>query len=137
MTDQQPRRVLTEAEYETAWKATRNTLGARAGHIGTTGITDAITATLAAVGILTPPPEPEPDTCPALFAALDGEWHQCADERGHDPADGHDNGEWTWPDGETQARPEPDGGQQASGCTCDSEDHTHDGGCPCYVPDPS
>lgn len=108
--EEQPaaRRVLTEAEYETTWKATRNALGARAGHIGTTGITDAVVAALATVGILTPSGEPNGDTCPAMFADLNGEWHQCAADPDHDPANGHDSGEWAWPHGETQARPEPD-----------------------------
>ncbi|MFE1070976.1 hypothetical protein ACFW5W_07070 [Streptomyces sp. NPDC058783] len=96
-------RILTDDEYAAAYvTASRNR--------GT--IDDTLTAAFAAVGILLPPPPIEPGTCPAQFAAPDGEWHQCADDLDHDPTDGHDNGEWTWDDGQQYATPAPTEAQQ-------------------------
>lgn len=110
LAEQQPAapRILTDAEEARAYLAARDALtasGAQAGSIATETI---ITAALATVGILTTPPAPAPDTCPAMFADRAGDWHQCAEEPDHDPADGHSDGEWSWPDGQTHATPEDD-----------------------------
>ncbi|MFJ2017226.1 hypothetical protein [Streptomyces nodosus] len=109
LAEQQPApRILTDDEYEATYNAARARLGRWAHHIGRDAIDDAVTATLAAVGILTPPPAPDPDECPAMFADREGMWHQCAEDPDHDPADGHTDGEWSWPHGDQFARPEPD-----------------------------
>ncbi|MGW6518567.1 hypothetical protein [Streptomyces sp. NPDC054962] len=100
------RRVLTEDEYQDVHDAARGELGTLARHIGTANVTATVCAVLAAVGILAPPPEPEDDQCPAQFADPDGYWHQCTEDPGHPPTDGHSDGEWSWPDGDTQAIPE-------------------------------
>ncbi|MFB7461695.1 hypothetical protein [Streptomyces sp. NPDC056188] len=105
--EQPARRILTAAEDEAAYAAARGTLGRHGARIGSAVLDEALTAALAAVGTLTPAPEPDPDTCPAMFADPTGEWQQCAGDPDHDPANDHDNGEWTWPHGETYARPEP------------------------------
>ncbi|MET9555110.1 hypothetical protein [Streptomyces sp. NPDC006645] len=101
-------RVLTEGEYDAAYKAARAAVGSYGPVMGSVRIQAAMDAVLALFGILGPRPEPEPDTCDEMFADLAGDWHQCTDAPGHDPAEGHQNGEWSWPHGEIQARPEPD-----------------------------
>ncbi|MEU3096877.1 hypothetical protein ABZ690_19325 [Streptomyces sp. NPDC006967] len=101
-------RILTEDEYETAYRAARYALGVHAPRIGRTTIDDAVTAALATIGVLTPQPEPEPGSCPVMFADHEGDWRQCAEPSGHDPADGHNDGEWSWPDGQTYATPDED-----------------------------
>lgn len=93
---QQPRRILTDDEWNATYRAAQ-----RAGRHGP--LSDVLAATLATVGILTPAPEAEPDTCPAMFADPDGDWWQCQQDTGHDPADGHDAGDWSWSDAETAA----------------------------------
>ncbi|MEU3726554.1 hypothetical protein [Streptomyces sp. NPDC031705] len=52
---------------------------------------EALTAALASLGILTPPPAPGPETGTALFADPHGQWWQCDDEPGH-AAEYHDAG---------------------------------------------
>ncbi|MFF4291016.1 hypothetical protein ACFY0R_37835 [Streptomyces sp. NPDC001633] len=61
---------------------------------------------LAAAGVFNQPPEPEPDTCSAMFLPhqreeftpdMLGVWQQCADEPGH--VDDHDSGNTNWVDG--------------------------------------
>jgi hypothetical protein len=101
---QQPRRVLSEPEFEAAYRAARAELGMHASRIGSAPITEAVIAALATVGILAPEPEAEPDTCPAMFADPGGTWWQCQQDPGHDPAIGHDCGDWAWPDAAEQAR---------------------------------
>ncbi|MFD7121924.1 hypothetical protein ACFWAA_33525 [Streptomyces sp. NPDC059922] len=103
----QPRRVLTDDEYEAAYQAARSEMGPYGPRMGGATIESALDAALAMVGILAPPPEPEPETCTAQFADHAGGWHQCAEDPDHDPAEGHSDGEWSWPHGENQARPEP------------------------------
>ncbi|MFE4328707.1 hypothetical protein ACFRQM_04410 [Streptomyces sp. NPDC056831] len=102
-----PRRILTEQELDTAYYAARGEIGMWASRVGAAAITEAVVAALATAGILTPAPDPDPETCPAMLADPRGAWHQCAEDIGHDPADGHDSGEWSWAHGETYARPEP------------------------------
>ncbi|WP_053913677.1 hypothetical protein [Streptomyces sp. TP-A0875] len=104
-------RVLTSNEYSDAYSAAVSALGARSHNPGSEAVSAALDAALFVLGILAPPPTSEPDTCPAQFADSEGAWHQCAEDPDHDPADGHDNGEWAWPDGDTYARPEPDDDQ--------------------------
>ncbi|MGW3511198.1 hypothetical protein [Streptomyces sp. NPDC000994] len=108
LAEQPTRHILGDDEYEAAYAAARGTLGRHAARVGSVVLADALTAALAAVGILTPAPAPDPDECPAMFADLTGEWHQCTEDPHHDPADGHSDGEWSWPHGDTYARPEPD-----------------------------
>ncbi|MEU5959261.1 hypothetical protein [Streptomyces sp. NPDC047525] len=103
-------RVLSDAEYDAAFKALR-------GHVDYPAVAspaDALTDTLAAIGVFLPPLDPEPDTCTALYlphradqvtADVLGVWQQCADEPGHDPADVHDSGEFEWRDGDMGAVP--------------------------------
>jgi hypothetical protein len=93
---QQPRRILTDDEWSATYRAAQ-----RARRHGP--LSDVLAAALATVGILTPVPEAEPDTCPAMFADPDGDWWQCQQDTGHDPADGHDAGDWSWSDAETDA----------------------------------
>jgi len=113
--EEQPaaRRVLTEGEFDAAYRAARAELGLHARRLGTYTIEAALTSALATVGILPPPPDPEPDQCAAQFADLAGEWHQCAEDADHDQAEGHSDGEWSWPHGETYAVPEPEGPAEA------------------------
>ncbi|MEV6536805.1 hypothetical protein AB0M86_45865 [Streptomyces sp. NPDC051639] len=101
-------RILTEDEFDKAYRAARAELGLHASRIGTYVVESAVVSALAAVGIMPPPPDPEPGTCPAQFADLTGEWHQCTDDMGHDTARGHEDGEWSWPHGDTVATPQPD-----------------------------
>lgn len=108
--EEQPtaRRILTEDEFDAAYRAARAELGLHADRIGTYVIEAALSSALAAVGILPPPPDPEPNQCAALFADLTGDWRQCTEDPEHDPASGHGDGEWSWPHGETYAVPDPD-----------------------------
>jgi hypothetical protein len=99
---EQPRRILTEPEFEATYQAARAELGHHVRRMGSANLSDAIAAALATVGILTPAPEAEPDTCPAMFADPGGTWWQCQQDPGHNPAIGHDSGEWAWPDAEAQ-----------------------------------
>jgi hypothetical protein len=108
--EEQPRRILTEDEFETAYQAARGELGMHGPRIAASLITEAIAAALATDGILTPAPEADPDTCSAMFADPQGGWHQCSDDPGHDPANDHDSGEWSWPHavGQAEARVTPE-----------------------------
>ncbi|MGW4727646.1 hypothetical protein ACWEQC_00330 [Streptomyces shenzhenensis] len=106
--EQQTPRILTWDEYSNAYGNAVSALGARSHNPGSEAVFAALDAALYALGILPPPPEPDADTCPAQFASLEGEWHQCGDEPGHDPAEGHSDGEWSWPDGDRYATPEGD-----------------------------
>jgi hypothetical protein len=94
-----PRRVLSEEEWEAVVKAVRSVdpYGSSAAALGYA------TAALATVGILSPPAEPEPSTCTALFPDDIGDWHQCIEQ----PHEGnpHDDGEWAWSDDHPNAIP--------------------------------
>ncbi|MFF8980206.1 hypothetical protein ACF08A_25765 [Streptomyces cellulosae] len=100
-------RFLTDEEEEAANEALRAELGPYADRIGGGSLADALAAAFAAVRIFTPAPEPAPGTCPVQLVDPEGGWHQCESERGHDPAEGHGNGDWWWPDGQTYAAPDP------------------------------
>lgn len=101
--ENRPLRVLTEDEYDEVLKAARNAAYQR-GRITVPPrvLEAAVDAVLIQTGVIYPPPEPEPDTCTALFATEHG-WHQCGDDPGHDGM--HDNGEWTWVDNDPNAIP--------------------------------
>ncbi|MFF4751807.1 hypothetical protein [Streptomyces sp. NPDC001270] len=101
------RRVLTEDEFEAVYRAARGEFGMHGPRIGSSLITEAIAAALATVGILTPAPEADPETCSAMFADPNGTWHQCTEDPNHDTAQGHDSGDWSWPDAAEQAAPCP------------------------------
>lgn len=95
------RRVLTDAEYEAALQ--RADTEARHQVPGPT-LDAIVSGALAAVGLLTPPPEPDGDgTCTALFADPEGEWLRCREE----PHGGgrHDAGEWAWGDDDPNTIP--------------------------------
>ncbi|MGW2130434.1 hypothetical protein [Streptomyces coelicoflavus] len=100
-------RVLTDAEEARAYLAARDALTANRVEAGGIAIETVIMAALATVGILTAPPMSDPDTCPAQFADPTGEWHQCTEAPDHDPAAGHEDGDWFWPDGQRYATPDP------------------------------
>ncbi|MFD7512268.1 hypothetical protein ACFV5N_23435 [Streptomyces sp. NPDC059853] len=88
------RHVLTEDEYDRAFLAG---LSAPLTAIGSATVELVLGAGLARLGILPPPPDPEPGACTEQWATPYGYWAQCAEDPGHDPADGHDDGEWSWP----------------------------------------
>jgi hypothetical protein len=67
------------------------------------GILDGIMAEL---GFLAPPPETDKDTCEALWADPGGDWHQCAEDPGHD-GEMHSDGEFDWRDNLPDAIPAP------------------------------
>ncbi|UWM52091.1 hypothetical protein N0X72_25435 [Streptomyces carpaticus] len=90
------RHVLTEDEYDAAYLAALHALGP-APHIGSATIELVLGTGLARLGILPPPPDPEPGACTEQWATPHGYWVQCAEDTGHDPAEGHDDGEWSWP----------------------------------------
>lgn len=101
------RRILTDDEYADAFDAALAAVEQYG--TGSMSVAAAVDTALAKLGILAPHPDPEPGQCPAMFATPDGTWQQCADEPGHDPADGHDSGDYGWADGidGTEATPEP------------------------------
>ncbi|WP_432017673.1 hypothetical protein [Streptomyces hydrogenans] len=96
------RTILTDDQYNAVWTAAAGVL--RPAGLGSETIADAVAATLAAAGLLTPPPAPEPDMCTAMFADPDGGWWQCGDDPDHD-GDDHDSGEWGWSDKDPDATP--------------------------------
>lgn len=95
------RRVLCEEEWKAVIKAVQsvNRYG-----LGVIAALDYATAALAAVGILSPSPTPEPGTCTALYPDDVGDWMQCQEEPGHDGKD-HDSGEWGWSDNSPNSIP--------------------------------
>ncbi|MGW1839620.1 hypothetical protein [Streptomyces sp. NPDC002067] len=114
-----PYRVLTDAEYDTAYARLTSAAQRHGSRLTAPAAHDALVATLAAAGVFLPAPEPDPDTCPARFLPYDGEdfgadmhgeWQQCADEPGHD-GDSHDSGEIGWSDGAPGALPATAGGE--------------------------
>ncbi|MFK0294794.1 hypothetical protein ACIQU6_30580 [Streptomyces sp. NPDC090442] len=100
------RRIVTADEYDTAYSRA----AAAAQAVGVTvphpALHDAVRGVLAAVGLLTPPPEPDTTdgTCTAQFADDEGQWWQCEMEP-HDPSEGHDGGDWGWGDDAPNAVP--------------------------------
>ncbi|MFD9151269.1 hypothetical protein ACFWDF_29140 [Streptomyces diastaticus] len=109
-----PLRILGAHEYGRAVTAARE--AGRRDRVGQTTAVELARAALVAVGLFPPPPdvdELDADTCTALCVAWEaeavdprslGEWHQCGDESGHD-GDAHDNGEFSWSDGEAGTVP--------------------------------
>ncbi|MFB7899962.1 hypothetical protein ACFC1B_26965 [Streptomyces xiamenensis] len=90
------RHVLTEDEYDAAYLAALHSVGPTS-RTGSRIVMTALDAGLASLGILAPAPDPEPGQCAELHATPAGDWVQCADEPGHAPAAGHEDGEWSWP----------------------------------------
>lgn len=102
-----PRRILTDQEYDAAHLAAEREAPRSA------SIAEALAAAFATVGILTPPPEPEPDTCTAMCADETGVWWQCEEQPGHDAGgDGHDGGDLWWSNDHPDAIPPRDTNQQ-------------------------
>lgn len=100
-----PYRVLTDEEYDAAYAAAREAAQGSGQTVPYAVLDEMARAMLAAVGVFTPAPEPEPDACTAMYLPHDaeefgpdllGQWQQCADEAGHDGR--HDNGEVSWRD---------------------------------------
>ncbi|MDX2846162.1 hypothetical protein PV377_45865 [Streptomyces ipomoeae] len=102
-----PLRILTADEYDRAVKA-----GVRAARSVARATVEEVTdAVLTEFGLFSPPIEPDeldPEFCTAQGLTFDpqtcdahalGQWHQCGDEPGH-VGDIHDNGEFTWRDGQ-------------------------------------
>lgn len=98
------RRVLSVDEFTAAVNAA--TVAAYPARLGDQTVVDVVAAALATVGVLSPPPDPEPDTCTAQYADEQGDWQQCQLDPHHDD-DGpnHDSGEWAWSDGHLEAFP--------------------------------
>ena len=94
------RRVLTDAEYDTALRRADT-----AAHHQVPGhVLDAIACgVLAAVGLLSPPPEPDTDTCTAQWPDPEGEWWQC--RQAPHPGGRHDAGDRDWSDDAPDAIP--------------------------------
>ncbi|MFD9850547.1 hypothetical protein [Streptomyces parvus] len=108
MTSTQPTapRILTEEEYELAYERLTRAAYRNGSRLGEAAAHDALTETLAAVGVFIPAPDPEPDTCTARYLPHDadefgpdilGVWQQCEDDPGHE-GDRHESGEVSWPD---------------------------------------
>ncbi|MBK6018839.1 hypothetical protein [Streptomyces sp. MBT53] len=102
-----PLRILQADEYDRAVKA-----GVRAARSVSRATVEEVTgAVLAEVGLFSPPIEPDeldPEFCTAQCLPFDpetcdtyslGQWQQCGDEPGH-AGDGHDNGDFSWSDGQ-------------------------------------
>ncbi|MEU6332828.1 hypothetical protein ABZ851_37125 [Streptomyces sp. NPDC047049] len=114
-----PLRILGDDEYERAVKA-----AVRADRsIGRATAVEIADAVLAEVGLFPPPLEPaelDSECCTAQCLPFDAEtcdaytfgtWQQCGDEPGH-PGDDHDNGEFSWSDGQPGTVPaRPAGGE--------------------------
>ncbi|MGV9315165.1 hypothetical protein ACWDR0_23725 [Streptomyces sp. NPDC003691] len=98
-----PRPMLTDEQYEAAVEKAAAVSGRWAQAMGETALAELVTAALAGAGFRIPPPAPEPDLCGSQLPDEYGAWSQCAGEPGHDPGDGHDNGEWSWPDDSPEA----------------------------------
>ena len=101
-----PRRVLTAAQYAAA--LTRADAGARAAHhqVPDPALDAVVSGAFAAVGLLSPPPNPEDGdgtVCTARYPDPDGEWWQCQEDPGHDGR--HDAGGWAWSDDDPEAIP--------------------------------
>ncbi|MER7498315.1 hypothetical protein ABT033_37720 [Streptomyces pharetrae] len=94
------RTILTGDQYKAACTAAAGRL--RAARVGADDVADAVAAALAAVGLLAPPFDPDPDTCTAMFADPDGDWWQCQDDPDHDGTD-HDGGDWGWNENDPNA----------------------------------
>lgn len=103
-----PLRILDDAEYDQAVTAARE--AGRRDNVGTVTAEDMASAALIAVGLFPPPDTEQLDTdcCTAQLLPWESEavdvnslgvWQQCGDEPGHD-GDDHDNGEFSWSDGQ-------------------------------------
>ncbi|WP_330346641.1 hypothetical protein OG858_47430 (plasmid) [Streptomyces europaeiscabiei] len=108
-----PLRVLDLDEFQTAVHAARREAQRYRPRLDVDhGMAEEmVSAALATAGVFIPAPAPESldtECCTALYLPWEpeaataetlGVWQQCGDEPGHDDADGHDNGEFTWVDG--------------------------------------
>ena len=100
------RRIVTQAEYDTAYDRADTAARAAGVTVPHPALSDMVRGVLAAVGLLTPPPEPDTEagTCTAQFPDPEGEWWQCEQEP-HGPDEGHDGGDWGWDDSAPNAVP--------------------------------
>jgi hypothetical protein len=107
--EQTKRRVLSVEEFTEVVNAAAEEPGARL--VGSEALVGLAVRVLAAVGFLTPPPEPEGDGCTAMWPTPAGDWQQCIEDPGHDDTHGHDSGEWGWPSNAPEAiAPRPPAG---------------------------
>ncbi|MFJ2110781.1 hypothetical protein ACIOEX_02440 [Streptomyces sp. NPDC087850] len=99
-------RILTTEEYDRAYDRLTSAAYRHGSRLGDIAAHDALTETLAAIGVFTPAPDIEPFTCTARFVPNDAEqyepdmlgvWQQCQDEPGHEGTD-HDSGDLSWAD---------------------------------------
>ncbi|MFD7539902.1 hypothetical protein [Streptomyces sp. NPDC059819] len=98
--------VKTEAEYEQAYARLTRAAYRHGSGLTTSAAHEALTETLAAIGVFTPTPNQGPATCTVLYLPTEpeeldagtlGVWQQCADESGRD-GDEHDSGIMNWSD---------------------------------------
>jgi hypothetical protein len=122
MTNQPPApRILTDDEYERVYRAAVDAAGPHTSSLGRYTLGEIVAATLAAAQVFEPAPEPDPDTCSALYLPHDpeefgpdalGAWQQCEGQPGHDGTT-HDSGEMEWTDAMPGALPARTADQQA------------------------
>ncbi len=106
-------RILTEEEYDAAYDALRGAAYRHGSRLASRAVHEALTESLAVLGVFTPPIDADPEYCTALYLPTDpeafgadmlGHWQQCADEPGHD-GDDHDSGNTSWSDGDPNTIP--------------------------------
>ncbi|GAA0439287.1 hypothetical protein [Streptomyces luteireticuli] len=98
------RRVITENDYEDACARVLVVAERSGGTVRARDVEELVTAALAGVGVLIPPPAPEPGTCTALFPDGDGYWVQCQEDPGH-TGEYHVDGDYGWTDEHPDAVP--------------------------------
>ncbi|MFI9041617.1 hypothetical protein [Streptomyces sp. NPDC053726] len=100
------RRIVTDDEHRAAYDGADAAARAAGVTVPHPTLSDMVREVLAAVGLLTPPPEPDTTdgTCTALFPDPEGEWWQCEQEP-HGPDEGHEGGDWGWEDSAPNAVP--------------------------------
>ncbi|MFE7665605.1 hypothetical protein [Streptomyces celluloflavus] len=100
MTETPTRRILTHDEYDAAYARLKAQARLHGTQLSSNTAHAALTAALAMIDVYGPAPEPEPDTCTALYLPTNteedgpdilGVWQQCFFEPGHDDADGHES----------------------------------------------
>ena len=85
-----PRRVLEQHAYEIV-RAAADRAGARHElRLPDEASKDVVDAVLHTVGVLPPPPHPEPGRCPAMHPRDDGSWRQCS-RAPHAPDTSHED----------------------------------------------
>lgn len=104
MSQRTPRPVLDQDAYDNAHHGVRNVVGNARITVPDEVVGQVVAEVLTAAGLLSPPPEPDPETCTALWPDEYGDWWQCQDDSGHDGGR-HDAGEFEWSDDHPEAIP--------------------------------